>query len=581
VFVFRRGTTLAWSPLSILKGFATANRRRGKKTLAALILALLLAPGLVSFTQAGPKNGPPPSTPASGEKAALRGGTANVRLLGVNDFHGYLERPDPVNGRRAGGAAYLAAYLDRYARRPDHTVRVHAGDMVSASPLVSAYFHDEPTVLAMNEMGFDVGTLGNHEFDEGREEMLRLLEGGQRTEPGGRPAETSDPGFPGARFPYVAANTLYRRTGLPVLPPYEVVERDGVRIGFIGVTTLETPGIIIPDAAEDFRFPDISETVNRHASELRAQGVETIVVLAHSGALDTGRGGTMNEIVTETRQMSNGVDVVFSGHTHNRLDLRVAGKLVLQAEEYGTALGVVDLKVDRADGDVTGSRARVVTTYQDRVRPDPEVAALVERYGERVAPTSNRVLGTAAENIAPAPTEAGESALGDFVADGQRDLAGADFALVPTGGLRTDIARGPVTYGELFSVQPAGRDLVEMELSGEQVRHALEEQYGPDRDHLLAVSGLRYSYEPSRSPGRRVTALTLPNGDALDLTKEYSVAVNGFLAAGGGDFEVFTRGEDRRTVGTDIEALARHAQNLPQPFEAPDPAREPRVTLGG
>ncbi len=502
MFVFRRGTPLAGSPLSMLKGFAAVNRRRGKTTLAALVLALLLAPGLVSFTQAGPPKGPPlpTATPSSGEKAALRGGTANVRLLGVNDFHGYLAPPDPVNGRRAGGAAYLVAYLDRYDRGPDHTVRVHAGDMVSASPLISARFHDEPTVLAMNEMGFDVGTLGNHEFDEGREEMLRLLEGGQRTDTGGRPAENSDPGFPGALFPYVAANSVYREAGRPVLPPYEVVERDGVRIGFIGVTTLETPDIIIPDAAEDFRFPDISETVNRHAAKLRAQGVETIVVLAHSGALDTGRGGTRNEIVTEAKQMSDSVDVVISGHTHNRLDLRVAGKLVVQAEEYGTALGVVDLKVDRADGDVTGSKARVVSTYHDRVRPDPEVAALVESYGERVAPLSKRVLGTAAETIAPASTGAGESALGDFVADGQRDLAGADFALVPTGGLRTDIARGPVTYGELFSVQPSGRDLVEMELDGEQVRRALEQQYGPDRDHLLAVSGLRYSYDPSGPP---------------------------------------------------------------------------------
>ncbi|MGH3144280.1 MAG: metallophosphoesterase, partial [Rubrobacter sp.] len=243
------------------------NRQRVKAALAALVLALVLAPGLVSFTEAGQPKGPPLMmvTPPSGEKAGLRGGTANVRLLGANDLHGNLEPPDPVDGRRAGGAAYLAAYMDRYDRGADNTVRVHAGDMVSASPLISAYFHDEPTVYAMNEMGFDIGTLGNHEFDEGREEMLRLLRGGQRTDTGGRPADGSDPDFPGARFPYVAANTIYRETGGTVLPPYQVLERDGVRIGFIGVTTLETPDIIIPDAAEEFRFLDISEAVNRNA----------------------------------------------------------------------------------------------------------------------------------------------------------------------------------------------------------------------------------------------------------------------------------------------------------------------------
>lgn len=549
---------------------------------AALILAVVAAPGLASLTTAAPSREAAVRVPAPvvGEKASLRGGTAHVRLLGVNDLHGYLQPPHAVGGRKVGGAAYLAAYLDRYARGPEQTIRVHAGDMVSASPLVSAHFHDEPTVMAMNEMGFDVGTLGNHEFDEGKSEMLRLVRGGQKEGPGGDPASNSDPDYPGAAFPYLAANTIDRETGRPVFPPHAVVERDGVRIGFIGVTTLETPDIIIPDAAEDFRFLDISRTVNRHAAGLRDRGVEAIVVLAHSGALDTARGGTADEIVAEARQMDAAVDVIVSGHTHNRLNLRVAGKRIVQAEEYGGAFGVVDLRIDRAGGDVTGSRARIVTTYDDRVRPDREVAAIVEEYGERVAPLSGRVVGRAAETVTPASTRAGESALGDFVADGQRSLAGADFAFVPTGGLRTSVAAGPVTYGELFSVQPSGRNLVRMRLSGEQVRRALEQQYRTEgRDHLLAVSGLRYTHAPSRPVGRRVTSVTLPDGQAVGADETYSVVVNGFLAAGGGDFEVFTEGEDARTVGTDVSALVAHAGRPPQPFTAPDPQESPRITV--
>lgn len=550
--------------------------RRARRAAAVVALALLvpLTPLLISLT---PEEEPvaevrKPPEPPEGRRAAPEEprarGTAEIRLLGVNDFHGYLERTG-----ESAGAAYLAAHLDRYERA--NTITVHAGDMVSASPLVSAHFHDEPTVLAMNEMGFDVGTLGNHEFDEGREEMQRLIRGGQRE----GSEDTSEPNFPGATFPYVAANTLDRETGGPVLPPYTVVKRDGVKVGFIGVTTLETPEIIIPDAAEDFRFADISETVNRQAAELEDQGVRTIVVLAHSGALDTDLGGTADEIVTETKQMDDAVDAVFSGHTHNRLDLRVAGKPIVQAEQYGTHFGVVDLSVDRASGEVTGSKARVVSARKDGVRPDPEVAALVEGYAGRVARISGRVVGTAGERISPSPTAAGESALGDFVADGQRDLAGANFALVPTGGLRTSIAQGPVTYGELFSVQPSGRDLIRMELSGEQVRNALERQYRPGRDHLLAVSGLRYAHDPTRPPGERVTALALPDGAEIDPDETYTVSVNGFLAAGGGEFEVFTEGEDRRIVGTDIDALVRHAGGLPQPFVAPDPAERPRVAL--
>ncbi|MDQ3428491.1 MAG: 5'-nucleotidase C-terminal domain-containing protein, partial [Actinomycetota bacterium] len=377
-------------------------------------------------------------------------------------------------------------------------------------------------------------------------------------------------------------NTLDRETGGPILPPYTVVERDGVKVGFIGVTTLETPGIIIPDAAQEFRFADISQTVNRHAAELQDRGVEAIVVLAHSGALDTDLGGTTVEVVTETKQMDDSVDAVFSGHTHNRLDLRVAGKPVVQAEEYGTHFGVVDISVDRASGEVTGSEAKVVSVRRNGISPDPEVAGLVGKYGDRVARLSDRVVGTAGERIGPSPTEAGESALGNFVADGQRRIAGTDFALVPTGGLRTNITPGPVTYGGLFSVQPSGRDLIKVELNGGQIRRALERQYRSDgRDHRLAVSGLRYAHDPSRPLGQRVTSLTLPGGAPVDRNATYTVAVNGFLAAGGGDFEVFTEGRDPVTVGTDIGALARHAGGLPQPFVAPDPDERPRVALAG
>ncbi len=538
---------------------------------AAVALLVPLAPLLISLTTQEPGSKTSQKAGREAPEKPLARGTAQIRLLGINDFHGYLER----SGESAG-AASLAASLDRYERA--YTIRVHAGDMVSASPLVSAHFHDEPTILAMNEMGFDVGTLGNHEFDEGREEMQRLIRGGQRE----GSEDTSDPDFPGATFPYVAANTLDRETGGPILPPYTVVERDGVKVGFIGVTTLETPGIIIPDAAQEFRFADISQTVNRHAAELQDRGVEAIVVLAHSGALDTDLGGTTDEIVTETKQMDDSVDAVFSGHTHNRLDLRVAGKPVVQAEEYGTHFGVVDLSVDRASGEVTGSEAKVVSVRREGISPDPEVAGLVEKYGDRVASLSDRVVGTAGERIGPSPTEAGESALGNFVADGQRRIAGTDFALVPTGGLRTNITPGPVTYGGLFSVQPSGRDLIKVELNGGQIRRALERQYRSDgRDHRLAVSGLRYAHDPSRPLGQRVTSLTLPGGAPVDRNATYTVAVNGFLAAGGGDFEVFTEGRDPVTVGTDIGALARHAGGLPQPFVAPDPDERPRVALAG
>lgn len=230
------------------------------------VVVVFLVPALFYQTPAVPEKPATETLPADRE--------AKVRILGVNDLHGHLEPPGGAGGT-AGGAAYLAAYLERY-EEPGRTVRVHAGDMVGASPMISGHFKDEPTIRAMNMMGFDVGTIGNHELDEGTEEMLRLVEGGPR--------------FAGADFPYLAANTFDARTGKPVLPPYEVLERDGVEIGFIGVTTLETPEIVDPELTASLRYRDISETVNGYAAEFQERGVEAIVVLAHAGAREPGPG---------------------------------------------------------------------------------------------------------------------------------------------------------------------------------------------------------------------------------------------------------------------------------------------------
>jgi len=249
-------------------------------------------------------------------------GTVDLRLLGVNDFHGHLESPgsrrrEDKNGAKVpvGGAAVLGSHLDRAAREmPGRTIRVHAGDMAGVSPLVSSLFHDEPAIEAMNLMKFDVGTLGNHEFDEGAPETLRLLRGGRRKDgrelkrdARGRLMNTSRPGFEGVTFPYIAANAVDRR-GRTLLPPTAIVERAGVKVGFIGVTTDTAPDYLLPRHRAGLRFLDISQTVNSYVPRLRAQGVRAIVVLAHSGAHETrGSEAARGEIVDEAGQMSDAV----------------------------------------------------------------------------------------------------------------------------------------------------------------------------------------------------------------------------------------------------------------------------------
>ncbi|WP_325167249.1 bifunctional metallophosphatase/5'-nucleotidase [Rubrobacter xylanophilus] len=482
----------------------------------------------------------------------------------------------------------MAAYLDREEREnPKGTIRIHAGDSVGGSPLISSYFHDEPAVYAMNLMGLDLGTLGNHEFDEGKTEMFRLLEGGQRTDgnqfktgPDGEPVNTSDPDFPGARFPYIAANTVWAGTEDPILPPYEIIKRRGVKIGFIGVVAPETEQIVIPDAVAPFDFLGISETVNRYVPELRKKGVEAIVVLAHSGGLQSG-GTATGEVVTETAQMSSAVDAVIAGHSHTFMDTRVDGKLLVQAYSFGTAIEDVDLRIDRRTKDVVGAEAEVITTYRDAIAPDPEVAALVAEYEREIAPVANRVVGVAAEDITRATTPAGESALGDLIADAQREYAGADFAFMNPGGIRADIAAGEVTFGELFAVQPFDNQVARMELTGDQIYALLEQQFQEGRTRILQVSGLEFSYDASRPAGQRITGVTLPDGTPIDRSATYTVAANSFIATGGDGFTVFKEGTNQQTLGSDLEALEAYIAGLPQPFEAPDPFANPRITREG
>jgi 5'-nucleotidase len=454
---------------------------------AAFAAALLV--GLLGFN-AGADEPPPPAAPDAGP--------VELQLLGVNDFHGHLEPPEPG----LGGAAWLGAHLNQAARsHPDRTIRVHAGDMIGASPLISSHFHDEPTIEATNMMGFDVGAVGNHEFDEGGEELLRVLEG--------------------SRYPWLAANTVDPATGATLLPPYQVIERAGVRVGFIGVTTDDTPTWLLPEFKRDHRFLDISDTVNRWVPELRSRGVEAIVVLAHSGAFQKGASAA-GEIADETAQMDDAVDVVIAGHTHSQLNLSVDGKLVVESFAYGTGYDRVSIGVDRVTGDVVSKSAELAATTHAGTAPDPELASHVAEYASRVAPLGERVVGELDEQL-------DSDELGELVADAQRAYAGADVAFVNGGNTRRPgMDAGEVSYAEAFLVHVYEHPIVRMTMRGSDVL-AVWRARGPVD---LYESGL----------------------DAVRPDGTYTVAANAVLAVGR-RFEAFNRGWDAARIGTDLEAL--------------------------
>jgi 5'-nucleotidase len=521
--------------------------------------------------------------------------TVDLQVLGLNDLHGNLEATK-VSNQDAGGVDWLGGYLAAAkAQNPKGTIIAHAGDTVGASPLISSWFHDEPTIEATNLMGVDVGTLGNHEFDEGGTEMLRLINGGHRDD--GKQfkdgVDTSDPNFPGADYPYVSANVTYADSGRYVLPPFAIVKREGIKVGFIGVTTTETPSIVVPDAVAPFKFGDISDAVNKQVKVLHRLGVHTIVVLAHAGGFMT-PAPPSGEIITETGQMDPDVDLVVAGHTHSLLNTRVNNALVVQAFRYGTAFDKVTLTVDRRTKDVVSSSADVITTYHQQpdgtpaTTPQQDLTALVKEFKDRIAPVASRVVGTSTSEITrdgAGLTAAGESELGDLIADAQAHETGAQIALMNPGGIRANLKAGQLTFGDLFAVQPFDNGLVKMTLTGAQIKQILEQQFvdtpsGPN-DKVLQVSGIKETYDRSRAAGDRITALTLADGTAIDPAASYTVAANSFLATGGDGFTVFKQGTGVTSFGTDVDALDHYVGSLAQPFSAPDPTTAPRITKAG
>jgi 5'-nucleotidase len=304
-------------------------------------------------------------------------------------------------------------------------------------------------------------------------------------------------------------------------------------------------------------------------------------VLAHAGGFQDPGTDLAGEILDETRQMDPDVDLVLAGHTHSYLNTKVNNALVVQAYKYGTAFDKVSLTVDRRTRDVTASSADVVTTYDAGITPAPALADLVQTFEDRIAPVASRVVGTAAGPATRDATAAGESSLGDLIADAQAHATGAPIALMNPGGIRADLRAGRLTFADLFAVQPFDNGLVSMKLTGAQLKAVLEQQFQDAGDKILQVSGIKESYDRSRAAGDRITALTLADGTAVDPAATYTVAENSFLATGGDGFTVFKDGTEVTSFGTDIDAFEHHVEGLAQPFAIPDPAAAPRIIKTG
>ncbi|MFE1324367.1 bifunctional metallophosphatase/5'-nucleotidase [Streptomyces sp. NPDC058735] len=545
----------------------------------------------------------------------------DVQLLSFNDLHGNLEPPAGSSGRvteqqhdgttktiDAGGVEYLATHLRKAREGQRYSITAAGGDMVGASPLISGLFHDEPTIEALNELDLDVTSVGNHEFDEGAKELSRLQNGGCHPKDG---CYTND-GFEGADFPYLAANVLDEKTNKPILKPYWVWKKKGVKVGFIGVTLEGTPNIVSAEGVKGLSFKDEVETINKYAKVLQRQGVKSIVALIHEGGFPAstsynydcdapGAGdGVSGPIVDIAKNVTPQVDALVTGHTHSAYVCSIddpAGnpRMVTSAASFGRLYTDTTLTYDRKTGDIARTAVESANRVVTRDVPKaPDMTELIGKWNTLAAPIGNRAIGRISGDIGNTGTE---SPLGDLIADAQlahgRQLdPETDLALMNPGGIRAPLTYtakagegdGVVTYAEGFTVQPFANTVNLQDFTGAQLIQVLKEQVSGANaasPKVLQVSaGLTYTLDLTKSGADRVVTDSIKlNGSAVDPAATYRVATNSFLAGGGDGFPTLGQGTNDVVGADDLTALEQYLTANSSASDPIDPPKADRITV--
>lgn len=570
---------------------------------------------------------------SSPSMAGPQGPLMDIQILSFNDFHGNLEGPSGSSARLvtghelvtdaktgvvsavdktyegAGGVEYLATHLRDARKGHANTVTVAAGDIIGASPLLSAAFHDEPTIEAMNALGLEATAVGNHEFDEGYQELLRMQSGGCLPDLlGGVKDPTScatTVDFPGANFKFLAANVKYASNGKTILPPYWIKDFGGAKIGFIGMTLKETPSIVTAAGIAGLEFTDEVKTANALVPVLRAQGVKAIVVLVHQGGTPAvqqwvgpdgktygvnatydytcGGGGSLKEdsaILPIAANLDPQIDVIISGHTHqpyvcNVPDPNGSQRLVTSASSFGRLFTETNLKFNTKSHDIVRPTVDSTNMIVTRGVAAADETSIINNYKTLIAPIANRELGHITATLTR--NTVGESTLGDLIADAQVNdptLITGDkvpvVAFMNPGGIRTELnypksgpelTDGIVCYEEAFTVQPFNNYLVSMDMTGAEIRSLLAQQWtggnaGGGTKFLQVSAGLHYTVTGADA-ARVVSNLTI-GGTAVNDATVYRIVTNNFLADGGDNFAAFKNGTPRYFGGLDIDGFAKY-----------------------
>ncbi len=489
-----------------------------------------------------------------------------INLVGMNDFHGHLDatkfeytsaQQARAQSHLAGGVDNIAAALQAWRKTDPDLLVVGAGDLIGASPAMSAMWADEPSLQALTMAGLFASSVGNHEFDKGRAELLRQQNGGCVSIQQDKACQFSG-SFKGAGFSYLAANVLDSATGKPFLPAYRIAEVKGIKVGFIGAVLKDAASVVLASGIVGLKFVDEADAINAVIPEMRAKGASVFVVLIHEG-------GNTSEpfdkpdctelkgpIVGIVKRLDPAIRLIVSGHTHKGFQCKVDGRTVTQAEMGGHVLSRIAMKVDPASSAVLDIGVKNVVVHPGEYPAHAEVVAFLKDARERSRVALAKPLArVSARSIGRKATPAGESAIGDLIADAMLNATrslGVKIAFMNAGGIRKDLDVGPdmvASYGQVQIVVPFGNTMVAMDLTGAQIAALLELQWkrpGAVDDSVLQISdGFSYTWNPAAARGQRVVPGSMKlNGVALDPAKTYRIAANNFLAEGGDNFPVFT-----------------------------------------
>jgi 5'-nucleotidase len=567
-----------------------------------------------------------------GSSDAPAGPPFTVKVIGFNDYHGNLESPGtfgtttavPVADRPVvGGADVIAGHVAKLKSQNSEHVVVGAGDLIGATPLISAAFLDEPAIETLNRIGLEFSAVGNHEFDRGSAELLRLQNGGCKVTGGvqdpnsckGAAVGTPVP-FEGAKFKWLSANVTSVATGKPLLPAYGIKKFKEVNVAFIGMTLKATPTIVTPTGVAGLSFQDEADTVNKLIPELKALGIEAIGVLLHEGGFQTGTLGDINgcegnlagsALAAIVSKLDDAVDFVVSGHTHSAYNCKLANAKgraisVTSSSAFGRVLTDIDLTLDPATRDVTAVVAinRLNSAVDASITKDAKVASIVTAYKGLVSPIANTVIGAVSADLLNTRSDAAcNMPAGNLIADAQLNatksvgFGEAVLALMNGGGVRTPgftfnqsaaaEGNGNVTYGEAFTTQPFGNSLVTMTLTAQNIKNVLEEQFAGCKGQsatatrfMIPSAGFKYRWDGSKACDARIFSVALTTsagtetlvdaaGVVLNPSKPYRVTVNNFMADGGDGYSTFLQGTSRLGGAQDIDALVSFMATYKKP----------------